>query len=41
MICKTYTLIDRIDYIDFLKTLGLTGIIIAHVGPPNWESFTG
>lgn len=26
----------RIRYIDFLKFIGLTGIIIAHVGPPGW-----
>ncbi len=26
----------RIEYIDFLKVIGLTGIIIAHVGSPNW-----
>ena len=26
----------RIKYIDFLKFIGLTGIIIAHVGSPNW-----
>lgn len=26
----------RIGYIDFLKFIGLTGIIIAHVGSPNW-----
>lgn len=26
----------RIEYIDFLKFIGLTGIIIAHVGSPNW-----
>lgn len=28
--------ITRIEYIDFLKFIGLTGIILAHVGPPNW-----
>ena len=27
---------ERIGYIDFLKFIGLTGIIIAHTGPPNW-----
>lgn len=27
---------DRIHYIDFLKFIGLTGIIIAHVGSPSW-----
>ena len=27
---------NRIEYIDFLKFIGLTGIIIAHVGSPNW-----
>lgn len=27
---------QRLYYIDFLKALGLTGIIIAHVAPPNW-----
>lgn len=27
---------DRIPYIDFLKFIGLTGIIIAHVGSPKW-----
>ena len=27
---------NRIYYIDFLKFIGLTGIIIAHVGPPSW-----
>ena len=26
----------RINYIDFLKFIGLTGIIIAHVGSPDW-----
>lgn len=26
----------RINYIDFLKFIGLTGIIIAHVGSPGW-----
>ena len=26
----------RIAYSDFLKCIGLTGIIIAHVGPPSW-----
>lgn len=26
----------RISYIDFLKFIGLTGIIIAHVDPPHW-----
>ena len=26
----------RIGYIDFLKFIGLTGIIIAHVGSPSW-----
>lgn len=26
----------RISYIDFLKFIGLTGIIIAHVGSPSW-----
>ena len=26
----------RIAYIDFLKFIGLTGIIIAHVGSPKW-----
>lgn len=26
----------RINYIDFLKTLGLISIIIAHVNPPKW-----
>ena len=26
----------RISYINFLKFIGLTGIIIAHVGPPSW-----
>jgi peptidoglycan/LPS O-acetylase OafA/YrhL len=26
----------RINYIDFLKFIGLTGIIIAHIGSPNW-----
>ena len=26
----------RLYYIDFLKFLGLTGIIIAHVGAPDW-----
>lgn len=30
------TKIKRIDYIDFLKFIGLTGIIIAHVGAPDW-----
>ena len=27
---------ERIGYIDFLKFIGLTGIILAHVGSPNW-----
>ena len=27
---------DRINYIDFLKFIGLTGIFIAHVGSPKW-----
>lgn len=27
---------QRLDYIDFLKALGLVGIFIAHAGPPNW-----
>lgn len=26
----------RMGYIDFLKFIGLTGIIIAHVGSPDW-----
>ena len=26
----------RISYIDFLKFLGLTAIILAHMGPPEW-----
>ncbi len=26
----------RLYYIDFLKFIGLTGIIIAHIGAPNW-----
>lgn len=26
----------RISYIDFLKFVGLTGIIIAHINPPSW-----
>ena len=26
----------RISYIDFLKLVGLTGIIIAHINPPSW-----
>lgn len=26
----------RIEYVDFLKFISLTGIIIAHVGSPNW-----
>lgn len=30
------TLTSRINYIDFLKFVGLTGIIIAHVGSPSW-----
>jgi peptidoglycan/LPS O-acetylase OafA/YrhL len=29
-------LADRIRYIDFLKFIGLTAIIVAHVGSPNW-----
>lgn len=29
----------RLGYIDFLKFIGLTGIIIAHVGPPSWLTF--
>lgn len=28
----------RITYIDFLKFIGLTGIIIAHIGSPDWLS---
>ena len=27
---------NRIKYIDFLKFIGLTGILIAHVGSPDW-----
>lgn len=27
---------SRISYLDFLKFIGLTGIIIAHVGSPSW-----
>ena len=27
---------QRIGYIDFLKFIGLTGIILAHVSPPTW-----
>ena len=27
---------QRLKYIDFLKFIGLTGIIIAHVSPPAW-----
>lgn len=27
---------QRISYIDFLKFIGLTGIILAHVGSPKW-----
>ena len=26
----------RIDYIDFLKMVGMTGIMLAHVNPPPW-----
>ena len=26
----------RIDYIDFLKFIGLTGVTLAHVNPPEW-----
>ncbi len=26
----------RIDYIDFLKCIGLASIIVAHTGPPGW-----
>ena len=26
----------RIGYVDFLKFIGLTGIILAHVGSPSW-----
>ena len=26
----------RINYIDFLKFIGLTGIFAAHVGSPKW-----
>ena len=26
----------RIEYIDFLKVIGLTGIMIAHAGSPDW-----
>jgi len=26
----------RINYIDFLKVIGLAGIIAAHTGPPGW-----
>lgn len=36
MIYKNHTLADRLNYIDFLKVLGLTGIIVAHVGSPSW-----
>lgn len=31
-----YALTNRINYIDFLKFVGLTCIITAHVGSPNW-----
>ena len=31
-----YPASSRIAYIDFLKFVGLTGIIIAHVGSPSW-----
>lgn len=27
---------ERIDYVDFLKAIALTGIFIAHTGPPGW-----
>ena len=27
---------DRIGYIDFLKVIGLAGVIVAHTGPPEW-----
>lgn len=33
---QTQTMTSRLDYIDFLKFIGLTGIIIAHVGAPSW-----
>lgn len=33
---KPKSLSARLDYIDFLKVVGLTGIIIAHVGSPRW-----
>ena len=26
----------RIDYVDFLKVIGLAGIVAAHTGPPGW-----
>lgn len=35
----TNTVNSRIEYIDFLKFIGLTGIIIAHVGSPSWLMF--
>ena len=30
---------NRMEYIDFLKFIGLTCIIIAHVNPPEWLFF--
>ena len=40
MQCRSQNLTDRQTdrqyYIDFLKVIGLTGIIIAHVGSPSW-----
>ena len=35
MLEKT-SLTKRLGYIDFLKFIGLTGIIIAHISPPQW-----
>lgn len=37
---NTASVSSRIAYIDFLKFVGLTGIIIAHVGAPNWLKMT-
>ena len=33
---QNYQAVSRIGYIDFLKVIGLAGIVAAHTGPPGW-----
>ena len=33
---QSYQAVSRIGYIDFLKVIGLAGIVAAHTGPPGW-----